>query len=325
MSRKKDLYTIPTLSVKELAEKAREYAKSAKAPSTLRAYRSDWLQFENWCRLHRLQSLPASPDSVALYMAYLAADHTVATISRRLCSITAKHRTSGFPNSPASAHHLVVSETLRGIRRVLGTAQKGKNPLLTADIRKIVAKCPKGIRGDRDKLLILIGFAGAFRRSELARMRVQDLTIYKDGAVVDLPRSKTDQQGKGRKVGIPRGKSRTTCPVRTLERWLKVTAIKSGPLLRPVSKTGRVLSRALDPGSIGRLVKAAAARAGLSNVQSISGHSLRAGAVSQAAKTKTCSEAAIMRHTGHKTEAMVRRYIRGARIIADSPARHLGL
>jgi integrase len=325
MSRKRDLHTTPTLSVKELAEKAREYAKSAKTPSTLRAYKSDWLQFENWCRLHRLEFLPASPDSVALYMAYLAADHTVATISRRLCSITAKHRTSGFPNSPASAHHLVVSETLRGIRRVLGTAQKGKSPLLTADIRKMVAKCPKGIRGDRDKLLILIGFAGAFRRSELARMRVQDLTIYKDGVVIDLPTSKTDQEGKGRKVGIPRGKSRITCPVRALEWWLKVTAIKSGPLLRPVSKSGRILTRALHPDSVGRLVKRAAARAGLSNIECISGHSLRSGCVSQAAKSKICTEAEIMRHTNHKTEAMVRRYIRGARVIADSPARHLGL
>ena len=277
MSRKQNLISTPLLSVKDLAEKAREYANSAKAPSTLRAYKSDWLLFEKWCRLHGLQSLPASPDSVALYMAYLASDHAVATITRRLCSITAKHRTSGFPNSPASAHHLVVSETLRGIRRVLGTAQKGKSPLLTADIRKIVAKCPKGIRGDRDKLLILIGFAGAFRRSELARMRVQDLTIYKDGVVIDLPRSKTDQEGKGRKVGIPRGKSRITCPVRALEWWLKVPAIKSGPLLRPVSKAGRVLPRALNSDSIGRLVKRAAARAGFRNIQCISGHSLRSG------------------------------------------------
>lgn len=141
--------------------------------------------------------------------------------------------------------------------------------------------------------------------------------------MIDLPRSKTDQEGEGRKVGIPRGKSGTTCPVRALEQWLKVTTIKTGPLLRPVSKTGRVLARALHPDSIGKLVKRAAARAGMSNIQCIAGHSLRSGFVSQAARSY--SEAQLMRQTGHKTAAMVRRYIRGARIIADSPARHLDL
>ncbi len=220
MSRKQNNHNSPLLSVKELTEKARLYAKSAKAPSTLRAYRSDWLQFENWCRLHRLQSLPASPETVALYIADIASNHAVATITRRLCSITERHRASGFANSPAKAHHLVVSETMKGIRRVFGTVQKGKSPLLTADIRKIVSKCPRGTRGDRDKLLILIGFAGAFRRSELAHIRVQDLSIYKDGVIIDLPRSKTDQEGEGRKVGIPRGSKRATCPVRALEHWL---------------------------------------------------------------------------------------------------------
>ena len=169
MSRNQNTNTSPLLSVKELAEKARLYAKSAKAPSTMRAYKFDWLQFENWCRLHQLESLPASPDTVALYIADIASNHAVATITRRLCSITAKHLASGFSNSPAKAHYLVVSETMKGICRIFGTVQKGKSPLLTADIRKIVAKCPKGLRGNRDKVLVLIGFAGAFSRSELVQ------------------------------------------------------------------------------------------------------------------------------------------------------------
>src|SRR5665213_3502264 len=296
MSRKQNTHTSPLLSVKELAEKARLYAKSAKAHSTMRAYTSDWLHFENWCQLHQLQSLPASPDTVALYVADIASNHAVATITRRLCSITAKHRASGFANSPAKAHHLVVSETMKGIRRVFGTVQKGKNPLLTADIRRIVAKCPKGTRGDRDKLLILIGFAGAFRRSELAHMRVQDLTIYKDGLVIDLPRSKTDQEGEGRKVGIPRGSKRATCPVRALEHWLATTKISIGALLRPVSKNGRVLARRLHPDSIGLIIKRAAARAGM-DVRSIAGHSLRQGVLAKpqginAQKSRSCARLA---------------------------------
>jgi hypothetical protein len=134
MSKKQKLRTSPLLSVKELAEKPRLYAKSAKAPSTMRAYTSDWLKFKNWCHLHQLQSLPASPETVALYVADIASNHAVATITRRLCSITARHRASGFANSPAKAHHLVVSETMKGIRRVFGTLQKGKSPLLTVDI-----------------------------------------------------------------------------------------------------------------------------------------------------------------------------------------------
>lgn len=323
MSRKRNLHASSLPSVKELAEKARLYAKSAKAPSTRRAYTSDWLQFENWCRLHRLESLPATPDTVALFIADIASDHAVATITRRLCSITAKHKESGFTNSPAKAHHVVVGETMKGIRRVFGTAQKGKSPLLTADIRKIVAKCPKGMRGDRDKVLVLIGFAGAFRRSELAQMRVQDLTIYKNGLVIDLPRSKTDQEGEGRKVGIPRGSKRATCPVRAIEHWLAATKISMGPLLRPVSKNGRVLARHLHPDSIGLIIKRAAARAGM-DVRSIAGHSLRAGHVTQAAKNGV-PERQIMKQTGHKSVAMLQRYIRDLKILEQNAAAHLGI
>jgi integrase len=323
MSRKQNKHTSPVLSVKELAEKASLYARSAKAPSTLRAYRSDWLQFESWCRLHRLQSLPASPETVALYIADIASNHAVATITRRLCSITERHRASGFANSPAKAHHLVVSETIKGIRRVFGTGQKGKSPLLTPDIRRIVSSCPSGPRGDRDKLLILIGFAGAFRRSELAHMRIQDLTINKDGLVIDLPRSKTDQEGEGRKVGIPRSGKRATCPVRALEHWLSSTGISTGLLLRPVSKSGRVLARGLHPDSIGLIIKRAAARAGM-DVRSIAGHSLRSGCVTQAAKNGV-SDRQIMKQTGHKSVAMLQRYIRDLKILEQNAASRLGI
>ena len=271
--------------------------------------------------MHQLQPLPASPETVALYVADIASNRAVATITRRLCSITSRHRASGFANSPAKAHHLVVSEIMKGIRRVFGTVQKGKSPLLTADIRRIVCNCPSGTRGDRDKLLILIGFAGAFRRSELAHMRIQDLTTYKDGLVIDLPRSKTDQKGAGRKVGIPRCGKRATCPVRALEHWLSSTGISIGPLLRPVSKNGRVLARGLHPDSIGLIIKRAAARAGM-DVRSIAGHSLRAGCVTQAAKN---GDRQIMKQTGHKSVAMLQRYIRDLKVLEQNAAARLGI
>jgi integrase len=311
------------LSLHELGEKAKLYARSAKAASTLRAYKSDWLDFECWCRSHELEFLPATPETVAFYIADKASSLAVATISRRLCSITEAHRQAGYENSPAKAHHSVVSDTMKGIRRVLGTAQKGKSPLLIDDIRKIVGTCPKSSQGNRDRLLILLGFAGAFRRSELANIRIRDLTIYKDGIVVELPRSKKDQEGEGRKVGIPRGTRAFTCPVRSLEIWLKSTGIKDGPLLRPVSKGGSVLARGLHPDSIGRIIKNAAVRAGL-DPRAIAGHSLRSGCATQAAKNK-CPDRQIMRQTGHRSIKTLQRYIRDARILEESPASRLGL
>lgn len=312
-----------TLTLVELAEKAKLYAKSGRASSTVRAYKSDWNDFQAWCRSHEVDSLPATPETVAIYIADKASSLAAATISRRLISITEAHKAAGYENSPAGKRHSIVTETMKGIRRVLGIAQKGKRPLLIGDIRKIAAECPKTAAGHRDRLLILLGFAGAFRRSELANLRVQDLTIYKDGVVVELPRSKTDQEGEGRKVGIARGERAFTCPLRALDTWLKLTAIKSGPLLRPVSRGGKVLGRGLHPDSIGRIVKIAAVRAGL-DPRALAGHSLRSGLATQAAIAK-CTDRDIMRQTGHRSVKTLQRYIRDARILQESPSSRLGL
>src|ERR1700722_7006702 len=217
--------TMPTVQIspvsssadlERLIKAANRFIHSAKAPATVKAYRSDWRDFEAWCHQHRLTPLPATPETVALYIADRAATLQSGTIGRRLTSITKAHQAAGFSDSPASTRHMVVGETLKGIRRTIGTMQKGKDPLLTEDIRKIVVACPNNLLGLRDRSLALVGFAGGFRRSELARIEVRELTFGKKGVIVNVTTSKTDQEGAGRKVGLPFGQHQVTCPVRAL-------------------------------------------------------------------------------------------------------------
>ncbi|HEU5457644.1 MAG TPA: site-specific integrase [Terracidiphilus sp.] len=229
-----------------------------------------------------------------------ASTRAASTITRRLTSITKAHQAAGCRDSPASTRHFIVGETLKGIRRVIGTAQIGEAPLLTKDIQRIVAACPRTLAGLRDKALELVGFAGAFRRSELARLEVGDLAFHRKGVVIDLRVSKTDQEGAGRKVGLPFGKSQSTCPVRALRAWLRAAHIQLGPVFRRVDRAGHpARHRGLNKDSIGKLLKRVAARARM-KTGPLGGHSLRAGCVTQAAMNGV-QEAVIQRQTGHKT------------------------
>ena len=215
--------------LEDLVQKAKKFAAAAKAPATLKAYRNDWCDFESWCRSQGLKALPPTPETVALFITDRASTLAVSTITRRLTAISKAHQAAGFKESPASCHYFIVSETLKGIRRVLGTAQVGKAPLLSDDIRKIIGKTASDLRGLRDRALILIGFAGAFRRSELVRIQVADLSFTKSGVIIDIRVSKTDQEGAGRKVGIPFGEFPNTCPIHALNAWLQ----------QPISLRGR--------------------------------------------------------------------------------------
>lgn len=310
-------------SLEELIQKAKTFVAAAKAPATLKAYRNDWRDFESWCRDHQLPSLPSTPETVALYMADRASTLASGTITRRLTSITKAHQAAGFTDSPATTRHFVVGETLKGIRRTIGTAQHGKGPLLSADIRRIVASRREDLLGLRDSALVLVGFAGGFRRSELAGIHICDLKFSADGVVVTVRKSKTDQEGAGREVGLPFGASHDTCPVRALRRWLDRTAIREGPVFRSVGRYGHAARRGRQKDSIGKLLKRAAMRAGL-KVDELGGHSLRAGCVTQAAMNGV-REFVIMRQTGHKTIATLRRYIRSGEIFRENAAAGLGI
>ena len=216
-----------------------------------------------------------------------------------------------------------MSETLKGIRRSIGTAQEGKAPLLTSDIRRIVGFCPETLLGLRDRALILVGFAGAFRRSELTAIDFAHLSFTKDGLIIDLRRSKTDQEAAGRKVGIPLGKELETCPVRALRRWLAESGITAGAVFRGVNRHGKVSRRGLHKDCVGWIVKRADSRARL-KPEPLGGHSLRAGCVTQAAMNGV-SERDIMHQTGHKSAEMLARYIRIGEIFTRNAAVGLGI
>jgi site-specific recombinase XerD len=309
--------------LEDLVKKARSYIHAAKSPATLRAYRTDFEDFTRFCEQHNLPYLPATPTTVALYITDRAGSLRSATITRRLTSITKAHQAAGFEASPSSSHHFVVSETLKGIRRSIGIAQEGKAPLLTSDICRIVACCPETLSGLRDRALILVGFAGAFRRSELAAIDCAHLSFAKDGLVINLCRSKTDQEAAGRKVGIPLGTNDATCPVRVLRRWLAESGTTSGAIFRGVNRHGRVSRRGLRKDCVGWIVKRAASRASL-KPEPLGGHSLRAGCVTQAAMNGV-SERDIMRQTGHKSAEMLARYIRIGEIFTRNAAAGLGI
>ncbi len=216
-----------------------------------------------------------------------------------------------------------MGETLKGIRRRLGTAQKAKTPLLTADLLQVLAHLSPDLAGTRDRALLLVGYAGAFRRSELAGLAVQDLAWVEEGAVLTLARSKTDQQGQGRQVAIPHGAHAATCPVRALRRWIEQAALTEGPLFRPVDRHGQLRAGRLHADAVGAIVKRALGRAGFA-VEQYGGHSLRAGFATQAARNGATAFD-IMRQTGHRSVQTVSRYVREAQLFRDAPAGKLGL
>lgn len=315
--------TTTIVTLEELLERAKQFGMHARAHATEKAYNSDWRDFEGWCQSHDLASLPATPETVALYIADRASTLASATITRRLTSITNAHRDAGFQDSPATTRHRIVGQTLQGIRRTIGTAQQGKEPLLAADLRKLVEFCPSNLLGARDCALILVGFCGAFRRSELARINREDLTFSDLGVVVDVRTSKTDQESAGRKVALPFAGQAKTCPVRSLASWLDSAEITKGPVFRAVNHAGVVSCHALNKDSIGTILKRAAKRAGL-NPDVLGAHSLRAGHVTQAAMNGV-SEFVIMKQTGHKSVTTLRRYIRIGELFKVNAASGLGI
>jgi integrase len=264
--------------------------------------------------------LPATPEAVAAYIAGCAGHLKVGSIQRRLNAIAEAHKAIGL-DSPT--HAPIVVNTMKGIRRTKGNSPIQKAPTLTEDIRDMVEASDAGMIGARDRALILLGFAGAFRRSELIGLDVEDCTFSKDGLTVTLRRSKTDQQGAGRKIGIPYGSNPETCPVRTMQGWLEAATIVSGPLFRALNRHGQVHPGRLSGIDVARVVKKLASRAGL-DAGKYAGHSLRAGHATSAA-IAGASERSIMNQTGHRSVQMVRRYIRDGSLFRENSAGKLGL
>ncbi len=301
-------------------DRAREFARQSKAENTLRGYRADWRDFCAWCERSGQRPLPASPEAVAAYIAECAGRLKVGSIQRRLNAIAEAHKAMGL-DSPTAAG--IVRNTLKGIRRALGTAAVQKSPALTADIRTMVDTTDAGLIGVRDRAIVLAGFAGAFRRAEIVGLDVSDLTFSREGLTVMLRRSKTDQEAQGRKIGIPYGSNPETCPVRTLQAWLEQAGVTEGPVFRSLNRHGAVQRDRLSPVDVARVVKKLAHRAGLDPAK-YAGHSLRAGHATSAAASGA-SERSIMNQTGHRSVQMVRRYIREGNLFRENSAGKLGL
>jgi site-specific recombinase XerD len=306
-------------SLGELGDQARAYLDAARSVNTHRAYRADWQHFTDWCAERELAALPAAPGTLALYLTEQAGLLKASTLQRRLVSIAQAHRVAGHPTPTEDAG---VRSIWRGIRRTVGTAQVGKSALLIDDVKAMVGALPETISGTRDRALLLLGFAGAFRRSELVALDIGDVELTRDGAIVTLRRSKTDQEGTGQKVGIPRGKHTATCPVRALTAWLELLD-GAGAIFRAVDRLGRIRPTRLSDKDVARIVKRAALRAGL-DPSRYAGHSLRAGLATSVAVAGV-EERAIMAQTRDKSVTVARRYIRDGSLFRGNAAAAVGL
>jgi site-specific recombinase XerD len=303
-----------------IADRASGFAHQSKSRNTIRAYRADWSHFTKWCREHGQASLPASPETVALYLSDLASTHKPATLTRRISAISQAHQMAGIDTPTMNSKVRLV---LAGIRRSKGTAQLAKTPVLIEDLRRMVARLPETLLGARDRTLLLIGFSGAFRRSELVALNVDDVAFTRDGLAVNIRRSKTDQEGEGRKIGVPYGSNPATCPIRSLQDWMAGSQITQGPLFRPINRHGRLASRRLSSGAVAEIVKRYAAAAGL-DAAVFAGHSLRSGLATSAAMAGA-SERSIMMQTGHRSLTTLRRYIRDGSLFRENAAAVVGL
>jgi len=303
------------------AERAHAYAGRSKSEATIRAYAAGWRDFLSFCEQRGASPLPASDQMVAAYLADLAdRGAKAATIARRLVVISQAHKAADLPSPTTSS---LVSRTHAGIRRTLGTAQNGKAPALVDDRKRMLDKLPNTRVGLRDRALLLLGFAGAFRRSELVSLDLADLEFTRAGLIVTLRRSKTDQEGNSRRLGIPYGSGEQTCPVRSLQAWLESARIVDGPVFRSLDRFHRVQPGRLSDKAVALVVKRRAKAVGLDPAR-YAGHSLRAGLATSAAAAGA-SERVIMSQTGHRSADMVRRYIREGSLFQSNPAAMVGL
>jgi site-specific recombinase XerD len=291
-------------------ERAVDLARQEKAEATRRAYRSDFEIFRQWCNARQTSALPASAESVAAFLAHeVESSKRASTIGRRLAAIRYAHKLGGFP-PPTDDER--VKATMRGIRRTLGTAPRKKAPATAERIIPMAVGAGEDLKALRDRALLLIGFAGAFRRSELVALDCEDIEENETGLRITIRRSKTDQEGAGMVKAIVRGS--IACPVTALRAWQEAAGIVTGPLFRAVRRSRKVGDR-LSAQSVAEIVKIHAKRLGL-DPAAFAGHSLRAGFLTSAAK-RGANLFKMMDVSGHKSVDTLRGYVRDAELFKD--------
>lgn len=295
-------------SVAKIEALAREYIDLAISPNTRKAYAADLKHFEAWGG-----SIPCTPETVASYLVCHAESLSMATLTRRLAALSKAHSLQGKPSSTSSE---LVKLTFRGIRRQHGKPQSRVAALTKEDLIVALAAIPDDLRGCRDKAVLMVGFCAALRRSELCRVRVEDIQWRSEGLILTLPRSKVDQSGEGRAIGVPYGRGRI-CPVTILQDWLSRSGVTEGYIFRPIDK-GAVTDNHLCDRSIAEIIKSRVAKAGF-DPKKYSGHALRSGLATSAAAAGIASHA-IRAQTGHKSDAMLARYVRYGTLFRDNAA-----
>lgn len=280
------------------------YSAAAQSNATTRAYDADIRHFKQ-----HGGAIPASAAMVAEYLASFAGTLAVATLQHRLIAIHRAHADLGL-ESPIKDH--LVRRTMQGIRRTLGTKQRRVTALVKDDLLEMMVHIDQQapMKSARDKALLLIGFAGAFRRSELVALQYDDMTCFESGVELLLRRSKTDQEGVGRTVFIPYARG-NRCPVKALKNWLELAGIVAGPLFRPINRHDQVVgNKALTPQAVALIVKSSVRMmAGAEAARMVAGHSLRAGYCTEAA-TVGLQPYQIREQTGHRSDVTLARYIR---------------
>lgn len=299
------LLSTPLLPVHD----ARHYVENALSENTRKAYRADMEHYRAWGG-----TILASPETIAAYLSDYAAILTVATLQRRLVSIAKAHT---MRNHPDPVKTDLVKLTMRGIRRVHGRPQEQVSPLLKDDLLLMLHHVPDTVKGKRDRALLMLGFCGALRRSELVAVGIEDIEFTGQGIILTLPRSKTDQLGQGRKIGIPRGRGRI-CPVQAVNDWIMHSGAAKGAVFRAITKGGILSDAALSDRAVADIIKHYAEKAGLDATR-YSGHSLRAGLATSAAQHGVSSWK-IRAQTGHKSDSMLARYIREGDLFTDNAA-----
>ena len=320
----------PTASVPALTQAgqaalaaAQALARKATAPATLRAYKADWTHFAAWCTAHGFIPVPAAPATIGAYLASLAGSHAPTTIRRRLSALGKMHRFNDLPWNPA---HRDIQGPLQGALRTHGRPVRKAAALTLPMLRQLLATCDPSARGRRDRALLLFGFIGALRRSELVSLQVEDVAVAGGGLRIRIRHSKTDQAGQGAEIGLPRGRHSETCPVRAFESWQAVAKRKAGPLFRRISTGGGIGDTALHPDAVRRILAHRVQMAGIAveGFDRLSAHALRVGFIT-AAYDKGVRDEDIMRHTRHRDLRTMRGYVQRAGLVSESAAGVLDL
>lgn len=303
-----------------LEDSVRRYVRASVSEATLDAYQADWACFTTWCDATGHAALPATSETVALFIAARAdAGDRPVTVERRLAAIAKAHKVAGV-DSPTRA--AVVRETMKGIRRAIGTAAKKKDALVTGRLLALLAVTGDDLRGIRDRAVLSLGFVGGLRRSEIAALELEDIRFSDAGALVTIRRSKTDQEGAGRVVEIAATGSET-CPVTALQAWIAAAGIEAGPMFREIDRGGHHLEEGrMSDRAVARTVQRLAKAAGVSG--DFGGHSLRAGFATSAVGAGVAREL-VMRQGGWKSENVMRGYVRAAETFRLNYSAALGL